>query len=123
MSWRAGIDAVSFGGTKNGCLGVEAVILFDPEKAVEFEARRKRGGHLLSKHRYLAAQMQGYLTGDLWLTAARQANDNAAYLASCLKDLGVAFDYPPEANVIFCQLPKAMHQRPANCRSGLLHLR
>lgn len=110
MSWRAGIDAVSFGGTKNGCLGVEAVILFDPEKAVEFEARRKRGGHLLSKHRYLTAQMQGYLTGDLWLTAARQANDNAAYLASCLKDLGVAFDYPPEANVIFCQLPKPMHQ-------------
>lgn len=110
MSWRAGIDAVSFGGTKNGCLGVEAVILFDPEKAVEFEARRKRGGHLLSKHRYLTAQMQGYLTGGVWLKTAQQANENAAYLAAQLKDLGVKLDYPPEANVIFCQLPKPMHQ-------------
>lgn len=111
MSWKAGIDAVSFGGTKNGCMGVEAVVLFDPQKATEFEARRKRGGHLFSKHRYLAAQMSAYLTDDLWLTTARRANANAAHLVSELTDLGVQFDYPPQANVIFSQLPKPMHAR------------
>ena len=57
MSWRAGIDAVSFGGTKNGLMGVEALVMFDPAKAWEFELRRKRGAHLFSKHRYLSAQM------------------------------------------------------------------
>lgn len=112
MSWKAGIDAVSFGGTKNGCMGVEAVILFDPGKAAEFEARRKRGGHLFSKHRYLAAQMQGYLRDDAWTIAARQANQNSALLAEGLRDIeGVSFDYAPQANVIFCKLPLAMHER------------
>lgn len=111
MSWKAGIDAVSFGGTKNGCLGVEAVILFDPDKAVEFEARRKRGGHLQSKHRYLAAQMKAYLANDLWLNTAQNANENAAYLLAQLAKIGVKFDYPPEANVLFCQLPKQMHAK------------
>lgn len=53
MTWKAGVDALSFGGTKNGCLGVEAVVIFDPAKAWEFELRRKRAGHLMSKHRYL----------------------------------------------------------------------
>ncbi len=55
MTWKAGIDVVSFGGTKNGCLGAEAVVIFDPAKAWEFELRRKRGGHLFSKHRFLSA--------------------------------------------------------------------
>jgi len=112
MTWKAGIDAVSFGGTKNGCLGVEAVILFGPSKAAEFEARRKRGGHLFSKHRYLAAQMRGYLNDDTWLAAATKANENCAYLAAGLTALdGVTFDYPPQANVIFCKLPNDMHQK------------
>ena len=57
MSWKAGVDAVSFGGTKNGCLAVEACILFDPDKSWEIELRRKRAGHLFSKHRVLSAQM------------------------------------------------------------------
>ena len=70
MTWKSGVDAVSFGGTKNGLLGVEAVIFFNPEKAWEFELRRKRGAHLFSKHRYLSAQMDAYLTDDLWLRAA-----------------------------------------------------
>ena len=112
MSWKAGIDAVSFGGTKNGCMGVEAVILFDPEKAAEFEARRKRGGHLFSKHRYLAAQMRGYLSDDAWVHSARQANQNCALLAQGLRAIeGVSFDYPPQANVIFCKLPLVLHER------------
>ena len=65
LTWKSGIDVVSFGATKNGCLGVEAVVFFNPEMAWEFELRRKRGGHLLSKHRMLSAQMQGYLKDDL----------------------------------------------------------
>ncbi|MEO0764015.1 MAG: beta-eliminating lyase-related protein, partial [Pseudomonadota bacterium] len=74
MTWKAGVDAVSFGATKNGCLGVEAAILFNPAKAREFELRRKRAAHLFSKHRYLSAQMAAYLQDDLWLDLARQSN-------------------------------------------------
>ncbi|WP_010140883.1 threonine aldolase family protein [Oceanicola sp. S124] len=111
MTWRAGVDAVSFGGTKNGCVGVEAVIFFNPEKAWEFELRRKRGAHLFSKHRYLSAQMQAYLDGDLWLEMARSANANMARLAAGLVDLGASFLQPPQANLVFASLPRAMHRR------------
>lgn len=82
MTWRAGVDVLSFGGTKNGCLGVEAVVMFDPAKAWEFELRRKRGGHLLSKHRYLSAQFEAYLADDLWLRLAKTANQMGTQLAA-----------------------------------------
>jgi len=109
MTWKAGIDAVSFGGTKNGCLGVEAVILFDPAKAWEFELRRKRGAHLFSKHRFLSAQMAAYLDGGLWLDLAHRANAAAARLAVGLGALpGVRLVHPVEANMIFAALPRAM---------------
>lgn len=112
MTWKAGIDAVSFGGTKNGCMGVEAVVLFDGQLADAFEARRKRGGHLFSKHRFLAAQMQAYLTDDLWLRSAAHANDMAQRLATGLRAIGdVQFDYEPAANLMFCALPHAAHRR------------
>ncbi|QBF30895.1 low specificity L-threonine aldolase [Thalassococcus sp. S3] len=111
MTWRAGVDAVSFGGTKNGLMGVEAVIFFDPSKAWEFELRRKRGAHLFSKHRYLSAQMAGYLKDDLWLTLARQANETCAYLADGLRAAGADFLYPPQANMIFASLSRAVHKR------------
>ncbi|TKA95461.1 low specificity L-threonine aldolase, partial [Cereibacter changlensis] len=88
MTWKAGIDVLSFGGTKNGLMGVEAVVLFDPQKAWEFELRRKRGAHLFSKHRYLSAQMQGYLEDDLWLDLAARANAAAARLAEGLAAAG-----------------------------------
>ena len=84
MTWKAGIDVLSLGGTKNGCLGVEAVVLFDPAKAWELELRRKRGGHLFSKHRFLSAQMEAYLTDDLWLRLAAQANAMGQRLAKGL---------------------------------------
>lgn len=111
MTWKAGVDVVSFGGTKNGCMGVEAVVFFDPEKAWEFELRRKRGAHLFSKHRYLSAQMAGYLQNDLWLETARQANANCARLAEGLKAKGAGFLHAPQANMIFATLPRATHQR------------
>ncbi len=110
MTWKSGVDVVSFGGTKNGCMGVEAVIFFDPAKAWEFELRRKRAAHLFSKHRYLSAQMAGYLEGDLWITLARQANANAARLAQGLRAKGATFRYEPQANMIFTAFPRATHQ-------------
>ncbi|MRU16122.1 low specificity L-threonine aldolase [Roseovarius sp. A21] len=112
MTWKAGIDAVSFGGTKNGCLGVEAVIFFNPAKAWEFELRRKRAAHLFSKHRFLAAQMLAYLTDDLWLDMARAANAKAARLAEGLRGVpDCVFLAEPQANMIFATLPRATHQR------------
>ena len=112
MTWQAGIDVVSFGGTKNGCLGVEAVVFFDAAKAWEFELRRKRGGHLLSKHRYLSAQMEAYLEGDLWLRLAAQANAMGAALASGIAALpGVTLRHPAPANMMFPLWPEGGHAR------------
>ena len=112
MTWKAGIDAVSFGGTKNGCMGVEAVIFFDPKHAWEFELRRKRGAHLPSKNRYLAAQMSAYLTSNLWLDNAKAANAAAARLTAGLKQTeNTSFLYEPEANIIFAGWPRSAHQR------------
>ena len=74
MTWRAGVDALSFGATKNGALACEAVIFFDPDKAAGFAYQRKRAGQTLSKGRFLGAQMEAYLTDGLWLDLARRAN-------------------------------------------------
>jgi threonine aldolase len=111
LTWKAGVDALCLGGTKNGLMGVEAVVLFDPARAWEFELRRKRGGHLLSKHRYLAAQMQAYLADDLWLHLAAQANARAGELAEGLRAMPAArLDHPPEANAVFAAWPRAGHR-------------
>lgn len=111
MSWKSGVDVVSFGGTKNGCMGVEAVVFFDPSKAWEFQLRRKRAAHLFSKHRFLAAQMAGYLDDNLFLRIAGQANDNAAKLADGLRAKGAVFLHEPEANMIFARIPREVHER------------
>ena len=111
MTWKSGVDVVSFGGTKNGCMGVEAVVFFDPAKAWEFELRRKRGAHLFSKHRYLSAQMAGYLADDLWIQNAAAANANCAHLATGLAAKGAEFLHPVDANMIFASIPRAAHQR------------
>lgn len=115
MTWQSGIDVLSFGGTKNGCLGVEAVVIFDPAKAWEFELRRKRGGHLASKHRYLSAQFEAYLTDDLWLRLARGANAMAARLAEGLTKLPDArLMHPVPANMMFPEWPEGTHARAEN---------
>jgi threonine aldolase len=114
LTWKSGIDAVSFGGTKNGCLGVEAVIFFDPDMAWEFELRRKRGGHLLSKHRMLSAQMQGYLADDLWVDLAKQANAMGQKLAKGLAQTSEAeFMHPAQANMVFAKWTRATHDKLA----------
>jgi threonine aldolase len=112
MTWKAGIDIVSFGGTKNGCLGVEAVVIFDPAKAWEFELRRKRGGHLFSKHRFLSAQMEAYLQDDLWLRLATQANAMGARLAKGIEAIPDAhLTHPAPANMLFPEWPQGTHAR------------
>ncbi|WP_300071719.1 low specificity L-threonine aldolase [uncultured Ruegeria sp.] len=110
MTWQAGVDVVSFGGTKNGLMGVEAVVFFDESKAWEFELRRKRGAHLFSKHRFLSAQMAAYLQDDLWLRLARQSNANCARLADGLRAKGASFLHEPEANMIFASFPRSKHK-------------
>lgn len=112
MTWQAGVDVLSFGGTKNGCMGVEAVVIFDPARAWEFELRRKRGGHLQSKHRFLSAQMLGYLEDGLWLRLAAHANTMAARMARGLAQMpGVGLAHPVEANILFPEWDAGTHAR------------
>jgi threonine aldolase len=114
MTWKAGVDVVSFGGSKNGLMGVEAVILFDPDKAWEFELRRKRAGHLMAKHRYLSAQMEAYLTNDLWRELAEAANLRGAELAAGMASVPNArFIHPQQANMMFCAWDRSGHDRAA----------
>jgi len=111
MTWKSGVDVVSFGGTKNGLLGVEAVIFFDPKHAWEFELRRKRGGHLMSKHRYLSAQMDAYLTDGLWLKMAKSANDMATRLSKGIMALpGAKLLHPTDANIVFAGWARSGHK-------------
>jgi threonine aldolase len=111
MTWKSGIDAVSFGGTKNGCLGVEACIFFDPSHAREFELRRKRGAHLFSKHRYLSAQMEAYLRNSLWIDLARRANDRCARLLEGLRRrTDITLPWSCDANMIFFEAPRSLHR-------------
>jgi len=107
LTWKAGVDALSFGATKNGALAAEAVVFFDPAKAADFAFRRKRGGHLFSKMRFLSAQLDAYLAGGLWLRNARHANAMAARLSEGLARLPRArLRHPTEANEVFAELPE-----------------
>ena len=114
LTWRAGVDVLSFGATKNGAMAAEAVIFFDAERARDFAYRRKRGGHLLSKMRFISAQLEAYLAGDLWLKNARHANAMAARLATGLAALPAArLHHPVQANEIFVELPEPVIARLA----------
>jgi len=107
-TWRAGVDILSFGATKNGCMAAEAIVVFDPALAETLAFRRKRAGHLFSKMRYLAAQLDAYLADDLWLDMARHANALAKRLSAGLAALpGARLAHPVEANEIFIDLPEA----------------
>ncbi len=106
LSWRAGVDVLSFGATKNGALSAECVIFFDRALAGDFEYRRKKSGHLLSKMRFVSAQLEAYLAADLWLTAAARANRLAADMARALLQLqGASLAHPVQGNQIFVYLP------------------
>ena len=119
ITWRAGVDALSFGATKNGALAAEAVLFFDAAKARDLGYRRKRGGHLLSKMRFLSAQLEAYLADGLWLENARHANRMAARLGAGLARLdGARLRHPVEANEVFVELPdrviRALERRDAS---------
>jgi threonine aldolase len=106
-TWKRGVDVLSLGATKNGALGAEAVVFFDPALARDFERRRKRAGHLMSKLRFLSAQLVAYLEGGLWLHNARHANLMAARLAQGLKSVaGARLMHPVQANELFVVLPE-----------------
>ena len=112
ITWKAGVDVLTFGATKNGAMALEAVIFFDKALAQDFKYRRMRGGQLLSKGRFLAAQMLAYLKDGLWLDNARHANRMAALLGEGLSGLpGVRLPVPVGANEVFPILPKPLIDR------------
>ncbi len=112
LTWRAGVDALTLGATKNGCLSAEAIVVFDPARATEVDRRRMRAGNLISKHRYLAAQFLAWFGDDLWLKLAGQANTAAARLTRGLKQKrDVEFAFEPAANILFVSMPRAVHQQ------------
>lgn len=108
LTWKAGIDVMSFGGTKNGGMMLEAVVFFDTSLAEDFLYRRKRAGQLQSKGRFLSAQMLAYLHDDVWLANARRANRLAAELAKGISaSKRIRVTQPVEANEVFAVMPKA----------------
>lgn len=108
ITWKAGIDALSLGFTKNGALAAEAVVFFDEKLAADFGYRHKRGGHLFSKMRFFAAQFLAMLEGDLWRTLALAANGAARDLGAALERLGHPPVFPVEANEVFAEMPLAL---------------
>lgn len=112
LTWKAGIDVMSFGATKNGAMALEAVVFFDAALAEDFGFRRMRSGQLLSKSRYLGAQMIAYLKDDLWLDNARRANALTKRLADGLGHVpGLRLPLPAEANEVFVIMPKELDAR------------
>lgn len=104
ITWRAGVDVLSFGATKNGALTAEAVVFFDPAQVRDFELRRKRGGHLLSKSRYASAQLLAYVETGLWRRNAERSNRLAREIGgSC----GRTLMHAVEANEVFARLGEA----------------
>lgn len=108
MTWKNGIDVVSFGGTKNGCWCAEAVIFMNPEDAATMPFLRKRSGQVMSKSRFVAAQLDAYLTDDLWLKMAKHANDMAAQLEVTIRNSkNLKMAWQREANEVFAITSKA----------------
>ena len=109
ITWRAGVDVLCLGASKNGCLAAEMVIFFDPKLAEDFEFRRKRAGHLLSKGRLLGAQINAWFRDDHWLSLAKYANTHATRLADGLSEIdGIDLVWPVQANELFLMLPKPL---------------
>jgi threonine aldolase len=105
VTWRAGVDVLSFGATKNGAWAAEAVVFFDPARAGDFKYRRKRGGHLVSKMRLLSAQLTAYARNGVWLKNARHANACARRMADGLvAQAGGRLAHPTQANEVFVAL-------------------
>ena len=116
MTWKSGVDILSFGGTKNGCWCAEALLFFNQDMATDMPWLRKRSGHLFSKSRFIAAQLLAYFDNGLWLDLARHANEMAAELARVIGTSGTArLAWTPEANEVFAILPTVDFER---CRKA-----
>ena len=112
LTWRAGVEVMSFGGTKNGCIAADAVVFFDPAKADDFAFARQRAGHGFSKNGLIAAQFEAYLAGDHWLELARHANAMAARLAAAIAAAeGARLALPPDGNEVFAIVAKETDER------------
>ncbi|HTX24428.1 MAG TPA: beta-eliminating lyase-related protein [Steroidobacteraceae bacterium] len=101
VTWRAGVDVLAFGATKNGALAAEAVVFFEPERVRDFELRRKRAGHLLSKSRFVSAQLLAYIESGVWRRNAERANALAQSIARAAQARAL---HPVEANEVFIRL-------------------
>lgn len=111
ITWKAGVDVLSFGATKGGALAAEAIVFFDPKAAEWMPERRKRGGQLLSKHRFIAAQFEAFLEQGRWLNWSRHANAMADRLAGHARKAGIQVVWPVEANLVFAIFSKEIDAR------------
>ncbi|MDA9650896.1 low specificity L-threonine aldolase [Candidatus Pelagibacter sp.] len=107
MTWKSGIDVLSFGATKNGCLAAEAIIFFKKDLVGNVAFLMKRAGHLLSKMRFVSAQLDAYITNDVWLKNARHANKMGKKLSEGINNNSdINLSYPTEANEVFATFPR-----------------
>ena len=107
MTWKSGVDVLTLGGTKNGCLAAEAVVFFKPAMVGNFPFLHKRSGQLLSKMRFISSQLEAYLTDDVWLRNARHANAMAKILSEGLDSFAnIKLAYPTQSNEVFVHLPR-----------------
>jgi threonine aldolase len=111
LTWRAGVDVLSLGATKNGALSTDAIVCFDPEPAEQLVYRLKRAGHVASKMRFQSVQLDAYLTDGLWLRLANQANAAMGRLASGLAGIGVELLAAPEVNMAYARIDDAVADR------------
>jgi threonine aldolase len=111
LTWRSGVDLLSFGATKNGAIGAELIVVFRKDVAGELALRHRRGGHQPSKMRFISAQLEAYLANDLWLRNARHANAMAARLAQALATAGIEVLRPVQANIVFVRFAPTLARR------------
>ena len=111
ITWQAGVNALSFGGTKNGLAAGELVVFFKKQQSSDFDYRAKQGGHLASKMRFLAAPWLALLENNIWLKNAQRANDTALRLADGLRGCGVEIVFPVESNAVFVRLDATIARR------------
>lgn len=118
LTWRVGVELLSLGATKNGTMTADAIVTFDADVAAELRFRLKRAGHVASKGRYPAAQLDAYLTDDRWLDSAARANAAMARLVAGLAELGHHPSPTAQANIAFVAVPDEVSGRWAD--AGLL---
>jgi len=106
MTWKSGVDVLTLGGTKNGCLAAEAIIFFKPEMVGNFPFLHKRSGQLLSKMRFISSQLNAYVSDDVWMRNAKHANSMAKILSEGLNNFSnIELAYPTESNEVFVYMP------------------